>query len=336
MNHDTPENDAMREQLRGYLLGTLSDAEMAAVAARVAADPDWAVALAEEREALALLDLLPEEEAPPALAARTLARIDEAEYDAAGWRISGLRFFGAMTMAAFFAVAMAVLVLLPSLGRSREAARRASVENNLIQIGLVFKMYANESRGERLPPAVSIDGNWVPDLRTIYPEYLSDPNVLIDPATADEDDYEALVNAVESSPPDWDTAHRIIAKSIVYTGYATKTPEEIQAFGERQQLARLEPDQDIALEDKTLYRLREGIERFYITDINNPAASAQVQSDIPVLMQNVFRDDLVKATGGAKVLFLDGHVEFVTDKEPRYKTLFRALAEALGLVQAGE
>ena len=34
------------------------------------------------------------------------------------------------------------------------------------------------------------------------------------------------------------------------------------------------------------YRLREGIERFFITDINNPAAGAKAQSSIPVMFDN--------------------------------------------------
>lgn len=66
----------------------------------------------------------------------------------------------------------------------------------------------------------------------------------------------------------------------------------------------------------TIYRLREGIERFLITDINNPAAGAQAQSDLPVLW------DRIEATGndiqffnhvpgGSNVLYFDGHVEFV-------------------------
>ena len=38
-------------------------------------------------------------------------------------------------------------ILLPALARAREAARRASCANNLKQMGLVFKMYANESKG---------------------------------------------------------------------------------------------------------------------------------------------------------------------------------------------
>jgi prepilin-type processing-associated H-X9-DG protein len=64
---------------------------------------------------------------------------------------------------------------------------------------------------------------------------------------------------------------------------------------------------------KTVYRLREGIERFFITDINNPASSAQAQSDITAMYDQAGTDveNYNHIPGGANVLFMDGHVEFL-------------------------
>ena len=77
----------------------------------------------------------------------------------------------------------------------------------------------------------------------------------------------------------------------------------------------------------TAMRLREGIERFAITDINNPAASAVAQSELAVMF-DAYGDPTTAADtgggvvfnhipGGCNVLYMDGHVEFV-----RYPTKF--------------
>ncbi len=71
-------------------------------------------------------------------------------------------------------------------------------------------------------------------------------------------------------------------------------------------------------------RLKEGIERFTITDINNPAAGARAQSNIVVMFDAWAENDPVQPTfikggtarfnhvpGGSNVLYMDGHVEFV-------------------------
>jgi prepilin-type processing-associated H-X9-DG protein len=64
-----------------------------------------------------------------------------------------------------------------------------------------------------------------------------------------------------------------------------------------------------------VYRLREGIERFLITDINAPAASATAQSQLPVMWDVVSTTSSGRAQfnhlpGGANTLYMDGHVEF--------------------------
>ena len=100
-------------------------------------------------------------------------------------------------------IAILAAILLPALARAREAARRASCQNNLKQWGITFKMFANESKGEKLPglqwgsfpaydcslgdnatilaspqaiPAMG-EGAFSANVNQLYPEYLTDPEL---------------------------------------------------------------------------------------------------------------------------------------------------------------
>jgi prepilin-type N-terminal cleavage/methylation domain-containing protein/prepilin-type processing-associated H-X9-DG protein len=106
-------------------------------------------------------------------------------------------------------------VLLPALARAREAARRSSCANNLKQFGLCFKMYENESPGGKFPavqcqPAGSDQwGNvykgvlFIPDVVSVYPEYVTDPAIYVCPSNSTHDLEEDMFYHADDGP-EWD------------------------------------------------------------------------------------------------------------------------------------
>ena len=249
-------------------------------------------------------------------------------------------------------------ILLPALSRARESARRASCQNNLKQIGLVFKMYSGESKGERFPHmrATNCDGTatdglgTIPDMSSIYPEYLNDFNVLICPSAPvigtpqqlwDEGRTQGhnYVKALEGGHMTLNTASihnngivepcEVYEHPYMYIGYAVHPEafvdeEQVEDFEEAMHdmldeihtaadpNSKVDEDWEIGGVIGTSYRLREGIERFFITDINNASATAKAQSEIPVFWDDIYEKGFGfnHLPGGSNVLYMDGHVQF--------------------------
>jgi prepilin-type processing-associated H-X9-DG protein len=85
----------------------------------------------------------------------------------------------------------------------------------------------------------------------------------------------------------------------------------------------------------TVFRLREGIERALITDINNPGASARAQSDIFIMVDMISTDstDYNHVPGGSNVLYLDGHVDFLRYPGASDSPVTKAFASAVETLQ---
>ena len=254
-------------------------------------------------------------------------------------------------------------ILLPALARAREAARRASCASNCKQLGLVFKMYAGESRGAKYPPRKtfncpdasgvrSLSDTMIFDGTVVIPEYLSDTAAVWCPSWAGQSSalerYDGAkgngngrVEPCELVKEPFDYTGWLVTSDINIIGRALLGQPGVGPNGRHEEaayastpwgeLARANvtsagraSDQDFAMKQaankgtqagggSTLYRLKEGIARFLITDINNPAGSNQAESSIPVLWDHISTkvQDFAHVPGGGNVLYMDGHVEFV-------------------------
>lgn len=308
MNHPKYHSEQHRDQIRGFILGTLGEREHALVEDYIRTDPEWATALETQRSELARLDVLEPVRSERDLTQAVLDRLDSAEEP----RLRRSPSFRPIALAfALLAILLAGSILMTALSRIRESDRQQLAENNMKQLGLAFKMYANVSAGEKLPPLAPYDDIWMFDVSVLYPEYISDLSILVSPELSNARQLvEEMGNLIAEENIDWERITRIASMSYAYASWAVEDPDDVEAMLKgRAQLAETDYDRDMEVGDKTLYRLREGIERFLITDINNPGASAMAQSNLPILLETSRVASRRTRRRGANVLYLDGHTE---------------------------
>lgn len=232
------------------------------------------------------------------------------------------------------------------------------------------------------------DADFAPAMNTVYPEYISDPSILMCPSDADiaGDDMESAVNLIIQREGSSEICPTICLGEItnadasyIYLGFVLDKVEDDDptvdsdtlALGSGVELSaqisallafanlgyansdagapfnQEDPPNDFLIDGdvdvgniavlggvfesmgvgngdgNTIYRLREGIERFMITDINNAGASAMGQSAIVVMWDVIASNEAAvklgedpashmynHVPGGSNTLYLDGHVEF--------------------------
>ncbi len=254
-------------------------------------------------------------------------------------------------------------ILLPALSRAREAANRAACASNLKQMGTSLIMYAGEHKGKLPPRQVyrtdgSLGGEMMFNGRAMYPEYISDVDVVWCPSWGPQasalDRYDrakgnnnGIVEPEEFTKEPFNYTGWLVTDAVnilgplagtIGTGPGGRYEESEYMNTPWGALAQANvmtwgqaSDADFAVPaafagtqaggGSVLFRLRQGIERFLITDINNPASANIATSIVPIMWDHVTTapQDFNHVPGGANVLYLDGHVEFLrypADKFP--------------------
>lgn len=219
-------------------------------------------------------------------------------------------------------LALLVAIISPGFARESSAARRASCQNNLKQIGFEIRGFADRNAGV-WPALDPRPGHLMFAKEEIY----LDPAILVCHA-----DRKAAAMLKDIEPRPANVAHFLEGSGYWYLGYALPTEEDGMAFVEAyMELSKAGKGLPKALDlvsprGLILPALKDGIEQAYVQDSSDPATIARAQAAIPVIVERPSAHE-----GGANVLYMDGHVEFV--KYPGKYPMSERFVKALESIQ---
>ncbi|HIJ73987.1 MAG TPA: hypothetical protein HPP83_07785 [Candidatus Hydrogenedentes bacterium] len=201
-------------------------------------------------------------------------------------------------------IVLGIAVVLPMLATVNPQRGKPTCSSNLKQLGVIFKMYANENENY-FAPMDPEHGCLLFDRAVVYPDYLTDSSILLCPQD------EQSSKAIGRGPVPLDD------HSYIYLGYMLTSEQDGLAFLEayrKRAEAGLSFDGDLEAPPGSapFRRLRENVPN----DLPDHGADASPQtyyhslSTVPVMFDRLGHHH-AKRTKGANVLYMDGHVEFV-------------------------
>lgn len=281
----------------------------------------------------------------------------------AGTSRRGLTLIELMVVISILSILAALL--LPALARAREMARRTFCNNNMKQIGLVLRMYADESGGVfpggsrnahfgdirqlSWPRPQFTRNNFGVDGNRLYPDYLEDFKIFVCPSSSDllgdelADWYmdmtfvEAYLDPVLTADPrNADVLPSMLgqrpdpdcltSQHYIYLPHAVATEENMLfLFDEYYRLMAsgetgfLDAEFEVSGghgpgNQNTFFRVKDGVNRMFIEDVNRPGLTAVPETRIPLLfdVMSVYGRHLPNhvVPPGGNVLYMDGHVEY--------------------------
>ena len=187
----------------------------------------------------------------------------------------------------------------------REVQRREQTEllqERMRGIHQSFLAYGAD-HGSKYPPLAPYPGVWAPDFSLLFPAYLSDLSLIIDPTLESAPALQRELSEVENGGhKDFERMARIFSRSYVYPGFTVQTSDNVDTLIHMRGMQNPKDNRGTFF---GVYELGEGVERHFIANNTHATSSFEAQSTIPVLFQTVQASNIERSI---HTLYMDGHM----------------------------